>query len=122
MSNPHPPRPHEPLVDIPAQEGLAEALDPGEFAALVDAYLADLDASIGKVAAAVAAGAGPAIASAAHAVKGAAANLGFVRLSADAARIESMAKAGQADVAVQLDTLRITAAQTVAAARARRPA
>ena len=121
MSNPHPPRPHEPLVDIPAQEGLAEALDPGEFAALVDAYLADLDASIGKVAAAVAAGACPAIASTAHAVKGAAANLGFVRLSADAARIESMAKAGQADVTALLAVLRRTAAQTVAAVRARRP-
>ncbi len=104
----------EPLVDQMAQDDLADALGVEEFAELLGRYLDSVPAAIDKVAAAVAQGEAPAIASAAHAVKGAAANMGFVRLSAEAARLEKAAKAGETAVDGLLPAVRAAAAATLA--------
>ncbi|NFV82301.1 response regulator [Magnetospirillum aberrantis] len=104
----------EPLVDQEAQEDLADALGAEEFGELLRLYLNGVPAALDKVVQAVAAGDVPAIASSAHAVKGAAANMGFRRLAADAARLERAAKAGETAVDDLLAALRLSAEATLA--------
>jgi HPt (histidine-containing phosphotransfer) domain-containing protein len=84
---------------------------------LLARYLDGVPAGLDKVAAAVAAGNVPAAASAAHAVKGSAANMGFRRLAADAARLEQAAKGGETALTDLLSALSATAADSVAAGR-----
>ncbi len=109
----------EPLLDREAQDDLADALGEEDFVELLARYLDGVPAAVDKVAAAVAAGNVPGIASAAHAVKGSAANMGFRRLAAAASRLEQTAKGGGTDFADLLATLTDVAAQSVAAGRER---
>ncbi|HLO77358.1 MAG TPA: Hpt domain-containing protein [Magnetospirillum sp.] len=104
----------EPLVDTPAQADLIDALGPEEFGELIRTFFDGLPGGLSRIEAAVALGQCPAIASAAHTVKGSAGNMGFVRLSADAARIERAAKEGNGDLADLLARLRATIVESAA--------
>jgi len=109
----------EMLVDAEAQDDLADALGEEDFVELLARYLDGVPAGLDKVAAAVAAGNVPAAASAAHAVKGSAANMGFRRLAADAARLEQAAKGGATELGELLTALSASAADSIAAGRQR---
>ncbi|MGE5478372.1 MAG: Hpt domain-containing protein [Bacteroidales bacterium] len=99
----------EPLVDQAAQDDLADALGAEDFADLITRFFQQLPELTERIVTAMRAGDAVAVGKAGHTLKGAAINLGFVRLSADAHRIELAGKGGNAQVADLLDILRATA-------------
>ncbi|MGE5599322.1 MAG: Hpt domain-containing protein, partial [Bacteroidota bacterium] len=99
----------EPPIDREAQADLCDALGEDGFRHLVATFLGDLPPRLDELRSALAAGDGKGAAAIAHALKGAAANLGYRGLAAEAGRLEQAAKAGTADQVPLLDDLGRTA-------------
>ncbi|TNC95285.1 MAG: Signal transduction histidine kinase [Stygiobacter sp.] len=83
-----------PLIDLEAVEDLRDALGDDSHDELRASFVAKLPGYMAAIDAALAGDGDAAIASAAHSLKGAAANMGFARLAASAATLEREAKAG----------------------------
>jgi two-component system sensor histidine kinase/response regulator len=100
----------EPLIDHEPQEDLSDTLGAESFQDLLASFFASLDSRMEAIAAAIAGGDPAKIASAAHSLKGSAANMGYLRLAADSSRLEQAAKSGQPDLAALHEALRQTLA------------
>ncbi|CAA7627115.1 response regulator [Magnetospirillum sp. UT-4] len=87
-----------PLVDAEAQADLADTLGEESFAALVASFQTSLPNRLRDIRVALDAGNAAAVAAAAHSLKGAAANLGYLRLARATGAMEAAAKAGEADL------------------------
>jgi signal transduction histidine kinase/DNA-binding response OmpR family regulator/HAMP domain-containing protein len=116
-----PPQPEQhiqdaPLLDREAQLDLDDSLGHDTFLAVLDAFRRDVPPRLSEAAAAVAAADWPRGARAAHALVGATANLGFIRLRDALRRLESACKSDDhGDAAPALDAVREAADQTLAA-------
>jgi len=98
QTQPVPPRPHPaaddnpPLIDIAAQADLAEALGADSFASLLSTFRAGIEDRLRDIDLAVASGDRQAIVNTTHSLKGAAANLGYLRLAFASGRLEHAAR------------------------------
>ena len=97
------------LVDKPAQAELVEVLGEDGFADLLTSFLRSVPVRLGEIEAAVGRGDAAAAAAAAHTLKGAAGNLGFLQLAEMAGRMEAAGKSGKADCASPLAPLSVAA-------------
>jgi len=93
----------KPLIDAEAQADLAEALGADSFAKLLASFRAGIEARMHEIDLAVASGDLPAIVAISHSIKGAAANLGYLRLAEAAGRLEHAA--GDTDNTADTGTL-----------------
>ncbi|AVM73077.1 hybrid sensor histidine kinase/response regulator [Magnetospirillum gryphiswaldense] len=83
-----------PLIDLEAVDDLRDALGDESYDELRASFVAKLPDYMAAIDTALAGDGDAAIASTAHSLKGAAANMGFARLAASAATLEREAKAG----------------------------
>jgi len=84
-----------PLIDATAQAELAEALGADPLSRLLGSFQASLDIRGREIGRAATAGETGLVAALAHSLKGAAGNLGFLRLAAAAGRLEQAARLGE---------------------------
>jgi len=103
-SRPEPDDGLPPLIDAAAQADLADALGAEGFSTLLASFRNGLQARMHDIDQAAAAGDRPAIVATAHSLKGAAANLGYLRLADASGRLERAA-AGTAETADMLEIL-----------------
>ena len=96
------PTPSDPtaLVDEAIVADLRDALGDDSFFQLRASFMAKLPLYVGKIETPLRAGDGAAVAAAAHALKGAAANLGFAGIALAASALEQAAKAGDGNCAI----------------------
>nr|WP_249208762.1 PAS domain-containing hybrid sensor histidine kinase/response regulator [Magnetospirillum sulfuroxidans] len=87
-----------PVVDADVQADLEEALGRDSFLALLSSFRGSLPVRLGEIRAAVDGNDLVAAAAAAHSLKGAASNLGFLHLAASAGRLEQIGKNGDGDL------------------------
>lgn len=97
-----PEAPGDPLVDEACHEDLADALGAEEFHDLLRRLMSSLDDYAQRLDQAMAAGDAAAVATVAHAVKGAALNLGLIALGNAAKALEMAGKAGRVDALAAL--------------------
>jgi CheY-like chemotaxis protein len=96
-----------PVLDESRLAGLEARIAPPKFAAMIQAFLANADQRLRRMAMARAAGDNETLEREAHSLAGAAANVGALRLAAIARRIELACKpAGLDDLEWELDQLR----------------
>jgi PAS domain S-box-containing protein len=100
-----------PLIDADAQADLTEALGAESFAALLASFCSGLHARLHDINQAATVGDRPAIVAASHSLKGAAANLGYLRLADASGRLERAAH-DSADTAGPLELLAQTVTET----------
>ncbi|MBR9971196.1 hybrid sensor histidine kinase/response regulator [Magnetospirillum sulfuroxidans] len=98
------------LIDEAVVADLRDALGDDSFDHLRNSFVAKLPTYLGNIAAPLQAGEVVAAATAAHTLKGAAANLGFAGIAAAAGALELAGKTGNGDCAALADTLRAVAA------------
>ncbi|MBI2242278.1 MAG: response regulator [Magnetospirillum gryphiswaldense] len=104
----------QPLRDMEIVADLSDALGEDSFNRLCQSFRDKLPKYRGDIEGALESGQAPAVATAAHALKGAAANLGYARLSAAASRLEQAAKSGTGDLSALSVQLGQVFDQTVA--------
>jgi len=110
-SRPDPADDRLPLIDADAQADLAEALGKDSFTALLASFRSGLHSRMHDIDRAAAAGDRQAIVAASHSLKGAAANLGYIRLADASGQLERAAHTS-ADTAELLAMLARTVTET----------